>query len=73
MYQAHTTAQHKTVHQGQDRFAVVMNRQVECVFLDEEILVQRVAAFETVVQRADIATGAERFLASTAQHDRVNT
>ncbi|MNQ69419.1 hypothetical protein D3C85_840140 [compost metagenome] len=39
LHQAHTAAQYETVHQGEHRFAVVVDRQVESIFLDEEILV----------------------------------
>ena len=67
LHQAHAAAEDKTVHQRQHRFAVVMNGQVEGVFLDEEIFVQRVAAFEAVVQRTDVAAGAEGFFTGTAQ------
>ena len=49
----------------------MVNREVEGVFLDEEIFVQRVAVFETVVQRTDVAAGTESLLASTAQHHGV--
>ncbi len=67
MHQAHAAAQNKTVHQGQDRFAIVVDSQVEGVLLDEEVLVQGVAAFETVMQRSNVAAGTEGFLASPAQ------
>ena len=50
----------------------MVDRQVEGVFLDEEIFVQRVAAFMAVVQGSNVATGTEGFLAGTAQHDRVD-
>jgi hypothetical protein len=46
----------------------MMNSQVEGVFFDEEVFMQGVATLEAVVQRADIATGAEGFLAGAAQH-----
>ncbi|MNN34981.1 hypothetical protein D3C81_1488150 [compost metagenome] len=59
--QAHATAEGETVHQHQYRFTVVMDAQVERVFLDEEVFVQVVTVFIAVMQRADIATGAEPF------------
>ncbi|MNS62376.1 hypothetical protein D3C72_954350 [compost metagenome] len=67
MHQAHAAAEDKTVHQGQHRFAVVVDREVEGVFLDKEIFVQGVAAFEAVMQRANVAAGAEGFFPGTAQ------
>ncbi|MCY1401800.1 hypothetical protein D9M71_169240 [compost metagenome] len=45
----------------------MVDREVEGVFLDEEIFVQGVAAFEAVMQRTNVAAGAEGFFAGTAQ------
>ncbi len=45
----------------------MMDGQVEGVFLDEEVFVQGVAVFETVVEGADVAAGAEGLFASPAQ------
>ena len=71
MHQTHATAEDETVHQRQHRFAVLMDGQVEGVFLDEEVLVQGLPVFEAVIQRADIATGTKGFFTGTAQHHRM--
>ena len=66
--QAHAAAEHEAVHQRQQGFAVGMDVLVQRIFFLEERPMQAVAALVTVVQRADIAAGAEGFLASAAQH-----
>ncbi|MNN53220.1 hypothetical protein D3C81_1679630 [compost metagenome] len=66
MHQTHAATEDEPVHQRQHRFTVVVNRDVEGVLLDEEIFVQRVTAFETVVERADIATGTKCLFTGTA-------
>ncbi|MNL70533.1 hypothetical protein D3C87_1955500 [compost metagenome] len=50
----------------------MVDREVEGVFLDEEIFVQGVTAFEAVVQRADVATGTKSLFTGTAQNHRVH-
>ncbi|KWV86172.1 hypothetical protein PFLmoz3_04144 [Pseudomonas fluorescens] len=72
MHQAHATAEDEAVHQRQYGFAVVVNGQVEGIFLDEEVLVQGVALLEAVVQRADVAAGAKGFLTGAAQYHGVD-
>ncbi len=72
LHQAHAATQDKTVHQRQHRLAVVVDGQVKGIFLDEEVLVQAVAAVVTVVQRADIAAGAESLVPRATQDDGVD-
>ncbi|MNY56785.1 hypothetical protein D3C86_1929000 [compost metagenome] len=50
----------------------MVDREVEGVLLDEEVLVQGVAVLEAVVQRANIAAGTESLLARTAQYHRMH-
>ncbi|MNP42263.1 hypothetical protein D3C76_1360210 [compost metagenome] len=50
----------------------MVDAQVEGVFLDEEIPVQAVAGLVAVVQRTDVATGAEAFRAFATQHHGVH-
>ncbi|MNJ35003.1 hypothetical protein D3C77_297310 [compost metagenome] len=66
--QAHAATQGKAVHQRQNRLAVMVDAQVEGVFLDEEIAVQAVTGFVAVVKRTDVAAGTEAFRAFAAQH-----
>ncbi|MNZ52794.1 hypothetical protein D3C78_706560 [compost metagenome] len=68
LHQSHAAAEDETVHQREHGFAVMVDRQVQGIFFDEERFMQGVAACVAVVQRADIATGTEGFLASPAQY-----
>nr|GFA09643.1 hypothetical protein [Tanacetum cinerariifolium] len=70
--QAHTTAQHQAVHQGDDGFAVMMKGQVEGIFFDEEVLMLGAAVFEAVVERTNVATCAESLLAGPTQDHGVD-
>lgn len=45
----------------------MVDGQVQCVFLDEEVLVQGVAILEAVVKRTDVAAGTEGFFTGAAQ------
>lgn len=66
--QAHASAEGEAVHQNQHRLAVVVDAQVEGIFLDEEVLIQAAAGLVAVVQRADVAAGAEALGPFAAQH-----
>ncbi len=70
--QAHAATQDVAVHQRQHRFAVVVKGQVEGVFLEEEIQMDRQPVLVAVVQRTDIATGAEGLFAAAAQNHGIN-
>ncbi len=67
MHQAHAPTENIPVHQCQHRLAVVVDAEVEGVFLDEEVLVQPVAALVAVVQRADITASAEGTIAGAIE------
>ncbi|MNQ90396.1 hypothetical protein D3C85_1057360 [compost metagenome] len=70
--QAHAAAEGKAIHQGQDRLAVTVDTQVQGIFFDEEVLVNRVATLEAFVQRADIAAGAKALFPVAAQDHGVD-
>ncbi len=50
----------------------MVDGQVQGIFLDEEVLMQGLAVFEAVVQRTNVAPGAEGFFTGTTQHHRMH-
>ncbi|MCY1177768.1 hypothetical protein D9M73_180910 [compost metagenome] len=68
LYQPHSTAQDKAIHQRQHGLGIVVNVLIEPVFLGQEHKVLVITAQVAFIEHADITARAKRLLAVGTQH-----